>query len=472
MKEPSVRRQTNLVLLGSGLFCCTLLASFPWLSAQDRTTRKQDDTAKPAARDEKDDKDKKKVRSVGLTVTPLPKWFEFESKDTVNGWIANDDSKAITAHAWELWGALTTLTEQKLGDQFVPIYETWWDAEEALLLTPKFEALKVKKGVRRFKRPVQFQHNDRAVVRTNGSPSGRPIQTLFDEVKYNDEIKQFISANKYNDHANLDKINADWAKDTAIADRKLKDFPDKSVMLKPVYRAVSGTAITILPYWAGPVNSTTSATPGPNTWTKKMAIVPPEAGVTKNFRLRESGEDLALVKVTDFYHIKLTKKQVAELGPRFEEGDYMLLVGMHVSSREIDNWTWQTFWWSFNKPSLPVSAKKRVKAPFDHYQVAVGYSFMTGRDEKGKDNPNSLPTVCYNPYLEAGFGNTVFVRPNQLGIQSNCMSCHRCAAWPATTKDKPNSNYVGNGIVDPGDPALFADKTKTDFLWGVADGRP
>ena len=45
-------------------------------------------------------------------MTPLPDWFKFQSKDTVNGWIDTDDNKAIVSHAWELWGALTSLTPQ------------------------------------------------------------------------------------------------------------------------------------------------------------------------------------------------------------------------------------------------------------------------------------------------------------------------------------------------------------------------
>jgi hypothetical protein len=137
---------------------------------------------------------------------------------------------------------------------------------------------------------------------------------------------------------------------------------------------------------------------------------------------------------------------------------------MHVSSREIDNWTWQTFWWSFTKPSIPDAVKSRVLAPFDHYQVMVGYSFLTA-----PNNPDSLTLTCYNPFLEAGFDNDVFVRPGQLGIESNCMSCHRCAAWPMLLPGQQKRNYVANGLIDPGDPDLFTGKTKTDFLWGIAD---
>jgi len=403
---------------------------------------------------------------VGLNVTPLPDWFKFQSNDTVNGWIDSLDIKAITGHAWELWGALTTLTDQELNGQKVPIYETWWDADEALLAPTQAKAATARRPqrTRKFERPRQLLHEARTTGLTAGAD--RPTLTLVDDVKYNDDIKKFIADHKYNDHAELDRINTSWGDSKAIADRKLLDFPNTSVMLKPVYRLVSGKSVTVLPYWAGPVNSTTPDTPRSSSWTKKMVVIPPDLGFRPaTLSVRADEELLPAVPLSDFYNIKLTKAEAEAIGA--QEGDYVLLVAMHVSSREIDNWTWQTFWWSLNKPSISESAKARVAAPFDHYQLAVGYSFMTA-----PNNPDSLTTTCYNPYLEAGFGNGVFVRPKQLGIESNCMSCHRAAAWPATTAQQPQPNYVANGIVDPSDPAIFAKKTKTDFLWGVADGRP
>src|SRR5262249_51807763 len=140
------------------------------------------------AKEAKDAKDARNVTGVGLTVEPMPKWFEFQTKDTVNGWIANDDAKAMTEHAWEIWAAITTLTNQKLNGQPVPVFETWWDADEAL----RVKKVAAKPGIRRFERPVQLEHRDRARARALGrslsQPEARPAQTLFDTVKYNDDI--------------------------------------------------------------------------------------------------------------------------------------------------------------------------------------------------------------------------------------------------------------------------------------------
>jgi hypothetical protein len=142
-------------------------------------------------------------------------------------------------------------------------------------------------------------------------------------------------------------------------------------------------------------------------------------------------------------------------------GDSAILVAMHASTREIDNWTWQTFWWSYTKPTLPSHVADRIKPPFDNYQTAVGYSFTI------QNNPDGMNILCFNAYLETGFDNSTFnpPRPGQLGIESNCVSCHRCAAWPNS-----KSFYTANGIISPGDPTFFTGTTKTDFLWGIPNG--
>jgi len=369
-----------------------------------------------------------------LVPAPMPDWFKFQSNDTVNGWINTLDNKSITGHAWDLWGAITTLTDQQHNGQKVPVYETWWSAEEALA-PPAALAAAARQGRRvlQLHAPKQFDRLKPDLF------AARPPVSLFSIAKYNDSIKKRIDEHKYNDGKELARINAAWGNTKPIAERKLVDFDNDAVMLKPVYRFI----------------------PGENTWTKRMLVVPPDLNLdAKSLSLQDAGQPIPAFPLSDFYSIKLSKDDAAFLGPRAKEGDYVILVAMHVSSREIDNWTWQTFWWSFDKPEVPDASKVHVKAPFDHYQVAVGYSFMTA-----PDNPQSLTVTCFNPYLEAGFDPSAFVyTTGQTGIQSNCMSCHRTAAWPG-----PDQLYAANGVIDPSNPTIFAGKTKTDFLWGIAD---
>jgi hypothetical protein len=419
----------------------------------------------------------------GLTYKPLPAWVPFESKDTVQKWIDGNDTRSMTVHAWQLWGGLTEWVTEEVGGQKVrvPLYETWFDPSQ--VFSPPSAALKEEKpGVRPFTRPRQLFHRQLPQARAGGAESlalgaapptpTDPLNFRVVTVKYNREMRDHAQANKFYDGSVLQQINNGWGK-TPLADRNLKPYPDRAVMLKPVYQFISGTEATLLPYWAGPdKRADQSQPPGPNNWSQKMLVIPP--GV-QAIPVR----GIPTVSLDRFYSIKLSASEVDYLNKNFgpfnppiQAGDYSILTGMHVSTREIDNWTWQTFWWSLTKPVILDPSKAKVQAPFDNYEVQVGYSFMTG-PAKGAaatdGNPNSLPLVCYNPYLEAGFGNNVFDPPfkNQLGIESNCISCHRAAAWPGST-----ALYVANGLVKPGDPVFFTGNTKSDFVWGQASVPP
>jgi len=52
-------------------------------------------------------------------------------------------------------------------------------------------------------------------------------------------------------------------------------------------------------------------------------------------------------------------------------------------------------------PRMPDSVKKRVPLPFDHSQVAIGYSFMTGLDRIGIVGGGSVYPAVQNLLLAA-----------------------------------------------------------------------
>ncbi len=128
-------------------------------------------------------------------------------------------------------------------------------------------------------------------------------------------------------------------------------------------------------------------------------------------------QSLPKFNLTDFHYIKLTQAQVDSLktgilselmGPNIdniEVGDYAVLTSMHIATREIDTWTWQTFWWqpiggeplSTNGASLLQqlgwSLKPSMK-PLKHFRAGVGYSYLTRSGD---------PVIASNPYLEGSF---------------------------------------------------------------------
>ncbi len=406
--------------------------------------------------------------SIGLTYTPMPDSFKFREAHEVQGWIDRNDAEAMIKHAWEIWGGLSTLTSQEIDGKKYPVFETWVD-EFSVFPQPSSGAARPTGKAHPFTRARQLDHTGRAQLQTPAAvgPPAKPVASQLVTVKYTKQIYDGVRVNQYDSTAVMNELNQSWGKNsppTPLAERSVKPFSDHSIMLKPTYQVVSGTAATLLTYWNGPAASTHPQVPDVDTWTNKMLVIPPGVAEIKV-------QEIPVVPIDQFYHFRLNQEEasvIKALGAgKAQAGDYAILVAMHVSSREIDNWTWQTFWWSNKKPKIPEGVRPHVAPPFDHYDVAVGYSFTTG-----PDSPAGLNVVCFNPYLEAGFDASTFVRPGRLGIESNCMSCHRAAAWPPPHPKPSGINYVANGLVDPGDPQLFAGTTKTDFLWGFAKDVP
>ena len=76
------------------------------------------------------------------------------------------------------------------------------------------------------------------------------------------------------------------------------------------------------------------------------------------------------------------------------------------------------------------------------------------------------PWLCYNPYLETdltGLFTADRSVSDEVGIHSNCMSCHRAGVFTATKQ----IDYVVNGYLAKSDPAFFGDGVITEFLWAM-----
>jgi len=164
-------------------------------------------------------------------------------------------------------------------------------------------------------------------------------------------------------------------------------------------------------------------------------------------------------------------------------GNIAILVAMHVTTKEISNWTWQTFWWSpdTDNPELPSSLLARKLRPAQitgaaaHYAAVSAYTMvLPNQPINGGTNTGAKPMIGYNPYLEAGFAglgpvgdpNVAFNIPSllipgpPLGIQTNCMTCHSLA-----TEDG-GIGYSSDQYISM-DSSLFKGKVQLDFAWSI-----
>ncbi len=161
------------------------------------------------------------------------------------------------------------------------------------------------------------------------------------------------------------------------------------------------------------------------------------------------------------------------------EGNIALLVAMHVTTKEIENRTWQTFWWAYDpqNPEYGADRPEYVARAWANYNMNTAY-FMV----EPPGDPHGTPVVSFNPYLETNLKGTYTTEDGRevswTGVTTNCMTCHRMAAWKqnpnAGRSDEPNHltpGYRNNGFVDPGDPYIFGSYTKLDFLWSLTRAR-
>ena len=130
---------------------------------------------------------------------------------------------------------------------------------------------------------------------------------------------------------------------------------------------------------------------------------------------------------------------------------------MHVNTKEIVQWTWQTFWWQGgegppnNFPGGIANLTDKVRNEWRNYAMCANYS-----QTRGKSSPEM--DVCFNPYLETSCGI-----PS--GITSNCTSCHGGAAIGGGTGYPP---MYDKPIDFDNDPA-FKGATRTDFSWAIVN---
>jgi hypothetical protein len=271
--------------------------------------------------------------------------------------------------------------------------------------------------------------------------------------------------------SNLAQLNAAFNKSgTAVKDRKIIDFPAAGTDLKLVFLPVkSSGGLSPIPLWNGAADSSNPSKPVPEEWKTCVAVDPTNRQTGRaSIDCNGSQVQAEIVPLKAFYAVQLDDTEASTINAlsnlsgssAVRGGDFQVLVAMHVTTKEIANWTWATFWWSNGKnppndfpgsvADMPDASK--VKGPWRNYAMCVADSMVIPpTDPKGK------PVVCFNPYLET---------PLPDGLDSNCMSCHSMARTPVAGPRYP-STYLPNGFVSLEDPKIFGGATKTDFVWAI-----
>jgi hypothetical protein len=205
------------------------------------------------------------------------------------------------------------------------------------------------------------------------------------------------------------------------------------------------------------------------TWPRTVAIdptrtnVPPNETTTVSF-LNVPRPNSHVVGLDKFHYVTIDAQTAANamangrlvqfvtdvLGRPLQEGDITVFAGSHLTTKEIDDWVWATFWWH-DRPEVGPFAMDRtpgVQGVWRNYLMSTAYDVNLPRE------PQGTPHIAFNPWVEAGFND---------GIVSNCMNCHHRATSPLV-------HFLPIRRGDPDlqtDPSYAAGRLRTDFLWSV-----
>lgn len=439
--------------------------------------------------------------AVPIVPVDVPPGFNYPGlRAEVQAWADTWNTAKITSKAWDLWAGMTAATEQRSEGSPLPVWETWCGNEEVFSKT----CGKGLRPARRFHNAVQLGHS--------GTSSDVRLASFN---KFNPPMASYLVKSQagpggasydYTQQSSLAALNQAWPAGTPIAQRKVQETPYvppgagqqglAAIEIKPVMYLVKQSGLSPVPIWAG-INAsvpssksdcskgpTAACHPSPNLWTQCALIDPnhpasadaapvpatPEqvAAVPAALLAGFSCKNYIFLPLSSIYAFKMNEQEAQEFNSaqgngNAAAGDYAVLTAMHVNTKEIVNWTWQTFWWQpGNNPPNDFPGSKngmtdKVSGLWRNYAMCSAYNQTQGATSKNM-------TVCFNPFLETSAGI-----PD--GMQSNCMSCHGTATVGSTISSSGIStlNYPDgytkaiNFDTDP----RFATFTRTDFSWAI-----
>jgi len=389
----------------------------------------------------------------------IPTGFDFPAdKQTLEGFRTSGNLSAQRKHVWNVFAGMT---QQTPGGLYV--FETWYSEDETFQTGPTPQAAGPRRVVRRFRVPGQLEGRP-------GQPAPQAAGTaLLSEVMFNFPNYNFVRSKRLFVGSVVDAFHQTGTPDAAIPNnRDIPAFPAESISLKTVWWPVAKGTITPMPIW-DPESNPQSANGNPfQTWARVVAIdpnrtdIPPNETMTVQFHGARPNSHV--VPMSALHSVPIDAQTATNamengrlrsfvndvLGRDLQEGDFVVFAGTHLTTKEIDDWVWATFWWHDRPNDGPFAADRtdNVQGVWRNYLMSASYDLNLPREA------DNTAHIAFNPWLEAGFRD---------GVKSNCMNCHHRATF-----DGVSFLPVFRG--NPGlqnDPAYAPNLLRTDFLWSI-----
>ena len=437
-----------------------------------------------------------KEDTTAITPVALPSvvpGFHFpEDSNTVYGWLKPYDSAKVYQHAWGIWAGLTTNAGQVYQGDSLLVYQTWLgigDIQTQIENGGNANLAAVKRG----RSPLTFPNQFRDAIKfRNKTLLKGPVDTnagnvfgtnFWVAVSYDPASAEYAISNAIFKQTVLEK----FARPGGIGN--IPPFPQESINIKPVYFVGHRRDSLIrIDAWPGPPDTPQAF--APQSWNTYVYVDVANRQPAGKKLVPAMGPNptpqqiqAATCNLSEFIYFSvdaamaryLNQQQAPVQGDTARAGDLALLVAMHVTTKEISNWTWQTYYWAPD-PANPFSPSSRLAAQLrpaqlqgaaSHYALSTAYAeVLPNQPLDGGTNKNARPMIGYNPYLEAGFGPSAFNLPSVLnpaynyGVQTNCMSCHSLATMDG------GLGYTTDQYIPQNDTA-FRNRVKLDFAWSI-----
>jgi hypothetical protein len=399
----------------------------------------------------------------------IPAGFDFPAdKRLLEQYRSQPNVAAQRLHACNVFAGMT----QPTTNGNLVVFETWFSEPDTFDKSTALAAARTQSSARTFSVPRQFT----PLKARPGVAAPEPGSAVLSAVLYNFAAYNHIRSNRLH----IPSVLADLAKNGAFdakipQNRTVPPFPPGAVVLKTVWWPVARDKVSAMPIWDPEANPAMPPGNPKESWARFVGVdatrlyVPSgeTADITYDGQVKRGAH---VVGLSSFHAIKLTAEMAANInksgsltkvaqasfGRPPAADDFVVLVATHLTTKEIDDWVWATFWWHDRAQEGPFAANRvgSLEGVWKNYLMNVSYDLNLPGERDGS------PRIAFNPWLEARFP---FGGHGMSGTVSNCMNCHNRAS---TGADDFLPIYRGNPDF-AGDTAYAPGSLRGDFLWSV-----
>jgi hypothetical protein len=277
-------------------------------------------------------------------------------------------------------------------------------------------------------RPPELQFGARRNERGKDLPG---ILTVVSEGYYNPALSVYFQGIRQMQSAPKKVLDL-----LAAERRELPDMPESAIVVKPAWQLIPCQGEHAFPVWQGE-DSPTGAVQANGSInglrlrrqmidTASMQDGPCEPRAAPNQPPANLRINSTRLPIRDFFTFQAPRDVTLMSGKEIREGDFLLLAGLHVITRELKDWIWATYWWH---PEDPRVTTHRFASGRERFLTrAKGASLRAGARFR-MDIAVTDERAIFNPYLEGTLTG---------GTRSRCIGCHRKATLHRTP---PAGNY-------------------------------